>query len=118
MTREEAREILTHNWTRVDNPNYSESELDEAFFMAIEALSADTIIRKDTVTLNSPITISAVQGEWIRKEKEINDCDGHRAYYWHECSVCGARPPKDTWKNEWHSDFCPSCGARMRGGTE
>ena len=41
MTREEAREILTHNWTRVDNPNYSESELDEAFFMAIEALSAD-----------------------------------------------------------------------------
>lgn len=39
MTREEAREILTHNWTRVDNPNYSESELDEAFFMAIEALS-------------------------------------------------------------------------------
>ena len=39
MTREEAKEILTHNWTRVDNPNYSESELDEAFFMAIEALA-------------------------------------------------------------------------------
>ena len=39
MTREEAKEILTHNWTRVDNPNYSESELDEAFFMAIKALS-------------------------------------------------------------------------------
>lgn len=38
MTREEAKEILTHNWTRVDNPNYSESELDEAFFMAITAL--------------------------------------------------------------------------------
>ena len=43
MTREEAKEILTHNWTRVDNPNYSESELDEAFFMAIEALSADSV---------------------------------------------------------------------------
>ena len=39
MTREEAKEILTHNWTRVDNPNYSESELDEAFFMAIQALT-------------------------------------------------------------------------------
>lgn len=38
MTREEAKEILTHNWTRVDNPNYSESELDEAVDMAIEAL--------------------------------------------------------------------------------
>ena len=43
MTREEAKEILTHNWTRVDNPNYSESELDEAFFMAIEALKADAV---------------------------------------------------------------------------
>ena len=39
MTREEAKEILTHNWTRVDNPNYSESKLDEAFFMAIQALT-------------------------------------------------------------------------------
>ena len=45
MTREEAKEILTHNWTRVDNPNYSESELDEAFFMAIEALSANDGLR-------------------------------------------------------------------------
>ena len=43
MTREEAKEILTHNWTRVDNPNYSESELDEAFFMAIKALSDDFV---------------------------------------------------------------------------
>lgn len=47
MTREEAKEILTHNWTRVDNPNYSESELDEAFLMAIEALSADTVSREE-----------------------------------------------------------------------
>lgn len=47
MTREEAREILTHNWTRVDNPNYSESELDEAFFMAIEALQTDAVKRVD-----------------------------------------------------------------------
>ena len=47
MTREEAKEILTHNWTRVDNPNYSESELDEAFFMAIEALKAEPIRCKD-----------------------------------------------------------------------
>ena len=44
MTMEEAKEILTHNWTRVDNPNYSESELDEAFFMAIDALKQTTWI--------------------------------------------------------------------------
>ena len=52
-------------------------------------------------------------GEWIRKEEELNDCDGHRAYYWYECSECEARPPKDQWKNEWHSPYCPNCGARM-----
>lgn len=61
----------------------------------------------------------AVQGEWVCKEREYNDCDGHYAYYWYECSVCGARPPKDTWKNEWHSNYCPSCGARMyKGGDD
>ena len=60
----------------------------------------------------------AVQGEWVRKEREYNDCDGHYAHYWYECSVCGARPPKDQWKNEWHSNYCPSCGARMKGGAE
>ena len=57
-------------------------------------------------------------GRWVRKEKEINDCDGYRAYYWYECDNCGARPPKDQWGHEWHSDFCPNCGAIMKGGAE
>ena len=61
-------------------------------------------------TMSEPKT-----GRWIRKEKEINDCDGHRAYYWYECDNCGARPPKDQWGQEWNSDFCPNCGADMRG---
>ena len=52
-------------------------------------------------------------GVWVRKEEELNDCDGHRAYYWQECSKCGATPPKDQWENEWHSPYCPNCGARM-----
>ena len=60
----------------------------------------------------------AVHGEWVCKEREYNDCDGHYAHYWYECSVCGARPPKDTLKNEWHSNYCPSCGAKMKGGTD
>jgi hypothetical protein len=61
MTREEAREILTHNWTRVDNPNYSESEVDEAIFMAIEALSAKETTAK----------FAEFQEDIFRLEKEL-----------------------------------------------
>lgn len=91
MTREEAKEILTHNWTRVDNPNYSESELDEAFFMAIEALSAERT------------------GEWIDK--------GEYA----ECSMCGAHSGTQFDGVEpipLKTNYCPNCGARMKGGVE
>lgn len=63
MTRKEAKEILTHNWTRVDNPNYSESELDEAFFMAIEALSEPS--RQDA--------IEAIQNAYCKPCKERGD---------------------------------------------
>ena len=63
--------------------------------------------------LDLPSVSAERVGEWIRKEEELNDCDGHRAYYWYECSECEARPPKDQWKNEWHSPYCPNCGARM-----
>ena len=64
MTREEAREILTHNWTRADNPNYSESELDEAFFMAIEALSEDKVLCRDC--------------KWLDTRPNVNDCHNPR----------------------------------------
>ena len=97
MTREEAREILTHNWTRVDNPNYSESELDEAFFMAIEALSVANLKSEFEST-------DAVQGEWIDVENEP----------YCECSVCGSYI--DNLDDDY--DFCPRCGARMKGGAE
>ena len=82
-------------------------------------ITKPTLLDKDAtmVVLDLLPSTEAVQGEWVCKEREYNDCDGHYAHYWYECSVCGARPPKDQWKNEWHSNFCPSCGARMvKGG--
>jgi predicted RNA-binding Zn-ribbon protein involved in translation (DUF1610 family) len=90
MTREEAKEILTHNWTRVDNPNYSESELDEAFFMAIEALSADR-----------------PTGMWINREKCQVDED---AYEVATCSECRA---EITIEYPYDS-YCPNCGVKMK----
>ena len=88
MTREEAKEILTHNWTRVDNPNYSESELDEAFFMAIEALA-------DRPT-----------GEWVWSDEDAS---------W-KCGRCDCVFEEIDWKPNYN--FCPNCGAKMKGGTE
>lgn len=53
------------------------------------------------------------RGRWIVVDEELNDCDGHRTFYWYECDNCGARPPKDQWGHEWHSNYCPNCGAKM-----
>lgn len=78
MTREEALDILTHNWARLENPNYEESELDKAYYMAIEALSAE-----------------AVQGEWIDTGNwmgiECSRCKCHSRYVTPFCPYCGAR---------------------------
>ena len=47
-----------------------------------------------------------VRASWEEKEK-----DGVSRY---ACSVCGEHTPKDRWGQEWHSNFCPNCGADMR----
>lgn len=52
-------------------------------------------------------------GHWIVVDEELNDCDGHRTFHWYECDNCGARPPKNQWGHEWHSNYCPNCGAKM-----
>ena len=87
MTREEAKEILTHNWTRVDNPNYSESELDEAFFMAIEALSADTVSREEyeevKAYMDTLVDAFIEDGEEIAESVKVVRCKDciHQEFY-------------------------------------
>ena len=96
MTREEAKEILTHNWTRVDNPNYSESELDEAVDMAIEALKADP-----------------KHGKWQVDEAE---CIYGKKYIL-TCSECG-ESVSVTEAALPYEHYCRNCGAKMDGGNE
>ena len=134
MTREEAKEILTHNWTRVDNPNYSESELDEAFFMAIEALSLANLkeefesaeaeqgvgryenamqkLREMPRYLNgvkekqiTKISADAVQGKWI--------IHGEPPWLVRECSECGTKWHQ--WSGDKTPNYCGNCGSRMKG---
>ena len=62
-------------------------------------------------------------GKWVRREKIGLDEDDIESllYYWYECSECGNKPPCDSFRNEWHSSYCPSCGARMtpyKGGDD
>lgn len=47
-----------------------------------------------------------VRGKWEEKEKD--------GVWWYACSVCGEHIPKGQWGQEWHSRFCPNCGADMR----
>ena len=102
MTKEEAKEILTHNWTRVDNPNYSESELDEAFFMAISALSADgslTVIREqiekhpyldktDTDLISRAEAIEAIKA-FIKEEVDLKTDEDDEEYNHDIGYLCG-----------------------------
>lgn len=47
------------------------------------------------------------RGEWIKKHDEYWNV------YWYECSVCGRKPPNDTFGQEWQPNYCPNCGAKM-----
>ena len=47
------------------------------------------------------------QGEWVYGTDEDGNED---AYPW-TCSICGEKYP-------WHPNYCPNCGARMKGADD
>ena len=100
MTREEAiRWLEVERSIIVEVPNKPKGvrELRKAIDMAIEALSAD-----------------AVQGEWI--DKEI-PCNPYPPVFCVECSECGYRVGRETFQENTFN-YCPNCGARMKGGED
>ena len=56
-------------------------------------------------------TIEPKRGEWIDTSNKIH----------YKCSVCDYRAPM-IWEDyevaEWLSDFCPNCGADMKGADD
>lgn len=53
-----------------------------------------------------------------RKGKWIKQVDESINAWWYECSVCGDYPLKDAFGHDSLSQFCPWCGADMRGEEE
>lgn len=47
------------------------------------------------------------KGEWLHKSKQLAALN---TAWWYECSICGYHA-----FNGMRTDFCPNCGADMRG---
>lgn len=53
-------------------------------------------------------TASEVHGRWVKG----TSC----GTYWNYCSICGGKILKNEYQQDYFSDYCPFCGARMDGG--
>ena len=90
MKREEAIRIIETVFQDEYVYKYYDSITHQALEVAIEALSAE-----------------AVQGEWIDQD--------NGAFYPYECSNCHEPPICDDY-GYYLTNYCPNCGARMKGG--
>ena len=95
MTRDDARLFMRKLWRETVKDSFAE----EAFEIAIKALEQPE--RK--------------KGKWLQKSKPLEFC----TEWWYECSECGSKPPNDRYGHpNYLSDYCPNCGADMRGGDD
>lgn len=98
---------------------------------AIEAVCRDcTLERKDKCkaegycyevkNLKALPSADAVQGEWEDKEVFNDTDDDHIVEEWQSarCSVCGKYHTTPYMYYFDNFNFCPNCGARMKGGAE
>ena len=142
MTRDEALEILDHNWTRLVNPDYTDEELGKAQNMAIEALSAEpeqsiaewqkdfkeyinmlNIPRDDykgiMEYINDLPSAERKHGEWVERNV-MQDRRDAKIPEWQsaKCSVCGKYHTTPYMYYFTNYDYCPNCGCAMARGDE
>lgn len=95
----ELEESQPYNWTNTEAENQEEFDFDLFRSMINEAPTADVVERKC--------------GEWIGRHEEFRSGFATLIY---KCSVCGFEPYYS--KDINNHNFCPNCGADMRGDTE
>ena len=59
---------------------------------------------KDAPTVDAE---PVVHGRWVKKTADY--------VYYYACSECGEPVLKSQWGNDFFSDYCPNCGAKMDG---
>ena len=133
MTREEAINVIkgARQYLTVGNPIWNVKKVDEAFDMAIEALQdrpTDRLVKAFAESLTYEEVIRGEEyakgyadglkeqladkptGEWIHDGVDVEG-----GVDWMHCSNCGK---SDVWADATRTNFCPNCGARMKGGAE
>ena len=97
MTITEAKSIMIRQRSAFLDEYIDYGRVEEAYNMAIKALEESE--RK--------------KGKWQDNHRQIFD----GTFYWfRECSVCGYERNDDD--SEKDTNFCPNCGADMRGEQE
>ena len=74
----------------------------------------DGMLTEEILTAIDEIEIADVakfrHGKWERKE--------NTKVYWYACSSCGEDVPKNEYGDDYFSDYCPNCGAKMDLGDD
>lgn len=91
INRADAIEAMDERWGDIKRTNKRVAKGHEAVYLDMRA------------TISALPSADAVQGEWVRHELWGNP--------WFTCSECNYHGRNDF-------NFCPNCGARMKGGAE
>lgn len=70
-------------------------------------IKTDRFDKANQIILDA-LSADAVQGEWVYGTDPIT---GEKDCIAWTCSLCGGKYP-------WQPNYCPNCGARMKGGAE